>query len=141
MRRFAQEKEPMNEDDQALQVEVLAAALHSDRKEAKSTIEYLAKRFEAMLPDHTTVVRGGWLLSSDKPVKELKIEFDDFHYILNSDRQGVTGKELKIVRGVVLKSREVSLEEWINLMADALMKYAEKNASARQALSDFLIGR
>lgn len=130
-----------DDSDPALQVDILAAALKSDQKESASVIEVLAKKFQAILPDQTTVVRGGWLLSSEKPVKELKVEFEEFHYLLNREKHGtVTARELKVVRGVALKSREVSVDDWITLVADALSKYASKNASARQALSAFILG-
>ena len=131
----------MYDEDPSMQVDILAAALRSDKKEAVSTVEFLAKKFEAILPDHTTIVRGGWLLSSEKPVKELKVAFDEFHYQLNVDKKFVTGREMKLVRGVVLKTREISLDEWINRVAQELAALAAKNAQAKEALTEFIIGR
>jgi hypothetical protein len=131
----------MNDEDPSLRVDILAAGLRGDQKESGSTVEFLAKKFEMILPNQTKIVRGGWILSSDKPVRELTVSFDDFQYQLTVEKHGaVNAKESKLVRGVVLKSREIKLDEWINLVAESLSKYAEKNASARQALSDFLIG-
>src|SRR6185437_7198244 len=132
----------MNDEDPALRVDILAAGLRGDQKESGNTVEFLAKKSELILPNHTKVVRGGWILSSVKPVRELTISFDDFQYQVTVEKHGsVSAREAKLVRGVVLKTREIKLDEWINLVAESLSKYAEKNASARQALSDFLIGR
>lgn len=131
----------MNDEDPAMQVDILAAALRSDKKESLSTVEFLAKKFETILPEQTTVVRGGWLLSSDKPVKELKIIFDDFQYQLTVEKHGaVNAREMKLVRGVVLKTREISLDEWINSVARSLSEFAQKNSQTRDALTTFLIG-
>lgn len=132
----------MSDEEAALKVDILAAGLRGDQKESGSTVEFLAKKFELILPKHTKIVRGGWLLSSEKPVRELTVTFDDFQYQLTVEKHGaVVAMEQKLVRGVVLKSNEVSMEEWINLVAQSLSRFAEKNSAARQALSDFLIGK
>jgi hypothetical protein len=45
---------------------------------------------------------------------------------------------MKIVRGVVLKTTEVSLDDWINTLATELSKASATNAGMRKALSDFV---
>lgn len=131
-----------DDNDAALQVDILAAALRSDQAQSADLVEFLAKQFEAMLPEHTSVTRGGWFLSSEKPVKELVIRFDDFHYQLLQEKKGlVSARELKVVRGVALKTNEINMDQWIQRVADNLSKLAEGNSKARQALNDFLVGR
>jgi hypothetical protein len=45
---------------------------------------------------------------------------------------------MKIVRGVVLKTTDISLDEWIKALAAELSKASATNASMKKALSDFV---
>ncbi len=126
--------------DQALQVDVLAAALKMENKEAGDLLEFLAQKLQAALPQSTEVTRGGWILSKDKPVKELLVRFDDFQYQITRGRHGsFTAREMKVVRGVVLKTAEIQLDQWINNVASQLSELANRNREARQALNKFLM--
>ena len=130
----------MNEDweDESLKIDILASALQMDRSESKELVEILATRLQTLLPDSTTVERGGWILSGNRPVKKLVVRFDDLHLSLEKDKSRVTATSMKIVRGVVLKTSEISLDDWIKSLAAELNKAAATNAGMRQALSDFV---
>ena len=82
--------------------------------------------------------RGGWILSGDRPVKKLLVRFDDVHLGLVKDKTRVTATTMKIVRGVVLKTTDISLDEWIKALATELSKASTSNASMKKALSDFV---
>jgi hypothetical protein len=47
---------------------------------------------------------------------------------------------MKIVRGVVLKTEEVPVDQWVQNLAAALANFAEKNSRTRAALQKFVIG-
>jgi hypothetical protein len=94
---------------------------------------------QTILPESTTVERGGWILSGAKPVKKMIVRFDDVHLGLTKDKNRVNASVMKIVRGVVLKTTEVSLDEWIRLLAVELNKAAAHNAGMKKALSDFVV--
>jgi len=130
----------MNDDweDESLKIDILASALHMDKLESKELVETLATRLQTILPDSTTVERGGWILSSDRPVKKLIVRFDDLHLGLVKDKSRVTATSMKIVRGVVLKTSEVSLDDWIKTLATELNKASATNAGMKKALSDFV---
>jgi hypothetical protein len=127
--------------DEGMQVEVLAQSLRMGKAESKELIETLATRLQAVMPDQTTVQRGGWMLSSVKPVRELTVRFDDCHLQLLQEKTGsVQANVLKVVRGVVLKTTATGLDAWIKLLATELNKAAESNAQTRQALNQFFLG-
>ena len=130
----------MNEDweDESLKIDILAAALRMDKHESSELVESLATRLQAMLPDATTVERGGWMLSSDRPVKKLLVRFDDVHLALAKDKARVTATILKIVRGVVLKTSEVSLDDWIKTLAIELSKASANSSEMKSALTEFM---
>ena len=130
----------MNDDweDDSLKIDILATALRMDKSESKELVETLATRLQTILPESTTVERGGWILSGDRPVKKLLVRFDDVHLGLVKDKSRVTATIMKIVRGVVLKTTEVSLDEWIKALATELSEASATNASMKKALSDFV---
>jgi hypothetical protein len=131
----------MQEDfDSALEMDVLTAALRMDKQQAHDLLEYLAQKFQACLPDSTTVKRGGWMLSADRPVEQLTIRFPDYHFQLDRPKHGpVSAKVMKIVRGVVLKTTEIPTEEWTKQLAETLSEAAKQNAATRDALQKLIM--
>ncbi len=131
----------MDDSERALEVDILAVSLRSDKDAAGDLLEHLAGKLSQALPEEVQVCRGGWLFSSKKPVEELSIKLGEIGFQFKRDKRGViTAMRQKIVRGVVLKSEEVAVESLIDELAAQLAKVAEKNARTRDALTKFVIG-
>jgi hypothetical protein len=131
----------VDEFDQALEVDVLACSLRMEKEQSSDLMEYLALKLSGALPEDTAIVRGGWFLSSKRPVTELTLKLPDAGFQLTRDKRNhIDARILKIVRGVVLKTEEVSMEVWIMALAEALSKLAQKNSATRAALEKFVIG-
>lgn len=127
--------------DRALEVDVIAASLRLDRQEAGDLLEFLAQKLEQSLPQQTTVTRGGWFLSKERPVQEITVRFDDYHYQIVRERHGsLSPKVMKLVRGVVLKTTEIPIDQWTDEVAQQLAQLAAHSAQARSALNKFVIG-
>ncbi|XGV97503.1 MAG: hypothetical protein ACAF41_32885 [Leptolyngbya sp. BL-A-14] len=127
--------------DAALQVDVLAAALRLDHQETKDLLEFLAQKLEQALPQATTIIRSGGLFTKTRPVKEIVVRFQDYHYQITREQHGsLTAKVLKVVRGVVLKTTEISVDQWTADIAQHLAHLAQQNAQTRQALNKFVLG-
>ena len=132
----------MAEDlDPSLEVDVLAAALRMDHQESGDLFEFLAKKLEQSLPENTTVTRSGWFLAKDHPVKEITVRFDNYHYqIVRERHNSLTAKVMKLVRGVVLKTTEIPVEQWTEEVAQQLAQLASQSAQTRSALNKFVLG-
>jgi hypothetical protein len=127
--------------DQALQLDVLAASLRSDTAQSKDMLEQLAKMLQAAVPDGVTITRGGWFMSKERPIEELNVKFDDYQYQIVRQKHGsMVARSMKLVRGVVLKTNEVSVEKCIEDILASLKEMSEKNAQTRRALNKFVIG-
>ncbi len=127
--------------DPALQVDVLAAALRLDHQETKDLLEFLAQKLEQALPQATTVTRKGGLFSKVRPVQEVLVRFNDYHYQITREQHGpLIAKVLKVVRGVVLKTTEISVDQWTEEIAQQLAQLSQQSAQARQALNKFVLG-
>ena len=130
----------MAELDPALEADVLAAALQLDNRESGDLLEFLAQKLEQSLPQATTVVRGGNFLSKTRPVKEITVRFDNYHYQISRQPGLPTAKVMKLVRGVVLKTSEVTVADWTAGIAQELATLAQRSAQTRAALSQFVLG-
>ena len=127
--------------DQALQVDVLAAALRMDSQESSDLLEFLAQKLEQSLPQNTTVKRSGWFMFPKHPVQEITVRFDDYQYQITREPHGAfNAKVMKLVRGVVLKTTQVPVEQWTDEVAQQLAVLAGRSAQTRNALNKFILG-
>jgi hypothetical protein len=130
-----------DEFDQALKVDILAASLRSDHKQATELLETLGKMLQVAVPESTTIKRGGWFTSKDRPIEELLVKFEEAHYqIIKGKHNSFTARVSKLVRGVVLKTSDTSLDKCIEGILAELSNLAEGNSEARRALNRFVHG-
>jgi hypothetical protein len=129
-----------DELSEPLQVEMLAASLRADTTDLKAFMEALAAKLEGSLPNQTTVVRHSSLFSREHPVKEITVTLGDYQYRISRERQGpLMTQRAKIVRGIVLKTEQLPMMQWIDELAAALAQEAAQSAQARAALERFLL--
>jgi len=60
--------------------------------------------------------------------------------MVREKKGALTAREMKIVRGVTLSTKEVPTDKWVQDLAEALAQMAEKNKTTREALKKFVIG-
>ncbi len=129
-----------DELDSPLQMELLAASLRADSSDTKAFLEALATKLEGSLPDRTTVTRHSSLFSREHPVKEITVLLGDYQYRIGRGRQGpIMAQRAKVVRGIVLKTEQIPMEQWIEELAGELAQVAASSAQARSALERFLL--
>lgn len=122
-----------------MQFEVLAAKLRADHGASGDLLELVAKMLETSYAGGTKVQRGGWFLSGKRPVTDLYVRFDDWQFQISKEKHGsINARSMKLVRGVSLKTNEISMEQCIDEILKELVKFSEKNASTRNALDKFV---
>ncbi len=123
-----------------MQVEMFAASLRADSTDIKAFMEALAAKLQGSLPNQTTVTRHSGLFAKEHPVKEITVALGDNQYRISREKQGpVVTQRAKVVRGIVLKTDSIPLEQWINELAASLAQEAANSASAHAALERFLL--
>ncbi|MBY0377664.1 MAG: hypothetical protein K2Q33_03775 [Gammaproteobacteria bacterium] len=121
------------------EMDVLMASMRIDGKQSASMLDVLAKKFELALPENVEVTRGGWFLSKEKPVEQIVLRFEDAHYVLIKPKHGpVQAMQSKIVRGVAIKTNDISYDQWIALVAQEIKDLASGNAGARDSIRKLL---
>ena len=131
----------MNDElSEPLRMEMFAASLRADSTDVKAFLEALAAKLEGSLPNQTVVTRHSGLFSREHPVKEITVTLGEYQYRISRERQGpLVALRAKVVRGIVLKTEQLPVEQWIDELADALAQTAAQSAQARAALERFLI--
>lgn len=130
----------LNDPGEPLQIELLAAALRANSTDLKAFMEALAAKLEGSLPNQTKVVRQSGIFSRDHPVKEISVTLGDYQYRISRERQGpLTTDRVKVVRGIVLKTEQVPMNQWIEDLATALAEEAAHSTEAHMALERFLL--
>ncbi|HEY6410282.1 MAG TPA: hypothetical protein VIY29_22745 [Ktedonobacteraceae bacterium] len=123
-----------------LQMELLAASLRADSTDSRAFLEALAAKLAGSLPNQTTVTRHSSFFSREHPVKEIAVTMGDYQYRIWREKQGpIMTQRAKVVRGIVLKTEEILMDQWIDELADALAHEAAHSAQARIALERFLL--
>ena len=128
-----------DELSEPLQVEMFAASLRADSTDTRAFLEALAVKLEGSLPNQTQVTRQRSIFSREHPVKEIMVTLGDYQYRITHERQGpLMTFRTKVVRGIVLKTDQIPMEQWIEELAESLAREASQSAQAHRALARFL---
>jgi hypothetical protein len=129
-----------DELSEPLRVEMFAASLRADNTDVKAFLEALAVKLEGALPGLTAVTRQGGMFAREHPVKEISVSLGEYQYRIGRDRQGpLVAQRAKIVRGIVLKTEQIAVDQWIDDLSEALVQVAGQSTQARTALERFLL--
>jgi hypothetical protein len=80
------------------------------------------------------------MFAREHPVKEISVSLGEYQYRIGRDRQGpLVAQRAKIVRGIVLKTEQMAVDQWIDDLSEALVQVAGQSTQARTALERFLL--
>jgi hypothetical protein len=126
-------------------VHLLAATLRADRTDVESYARVLGGALADTLPAGMVEVEYRRGLADrmggrrGRPVAVLLHGEDRDLELREGPRGGVEAQVRQIVRGIVISRRTVTVDEWLQALAEDLTRTAAKNAAARAAL-DRLLG-
>jgi hypothetical protein len=122
--------------------DLVAASLRADTTDLVAFVEALAVKLQEALPGAVVVERkGGGLLSrGQKHVRRISVSMDDGRYDLEWAAAGLETSHCSEVRGIVIKSERLGLDEWIDALSRQLTDRAQKSEQARAALQRLLEG-
>ena len=128
-----------DESSEPLQVEMFAASLRADSTDIRAFLEALAVKLEGSLPNQTQVKRHRSIFSREHPVNEIVVTLGDYQYRIMRERQSpLITFRTKVVRGIVLKTDQIPMDQWIEELAESLAREAAQSALAHRALVRFL---
>jgi hypothetical protein len=86
------------------------------------------------------VERAGGLLARRKRVRRIAVDLGEERFQLEHHDGRVQGRRARVVRGIVLKTEELGLEEWIDALSAELADQARSSERARLAAERLLGG-
>ncbi len=130
----------MSDDLEGWEALGLAGSLaHSYAQDARGFLPLLAAVLESAMPEETEVERKGGLFQKQKPVRQVSVTLDDQIYTLEDTGRGpLVAQRVKIVRGIVLKTDSLPIEEWLSELGAAITASAGRSEKAFFALKDLL---
>jgi hypothetical protein len=128
----------------AAEVDALAAALRADSADLDIYARVLTESLAEALPAGMVEINYDQSLRdrlAGRPgvVRHLRIAMGETSLELVRGTAGAPiARTARAVRGVVISTKEVSVEEWTRLLADQLAARAEESSAARTALAKLL---
>jgi hypothetical protein len=125
-------------------VDALAAALRADSADLDVYARVLTTSLAEALPEGMVTVTYDRSFSdrmAGRPgiVRSLRVDTGEAALELGRGRGAVpVARVARAVRGVVISSKEVPIEQWVQLLADHLAARAKQSAAARAALARLL---
>jgi hypothetical protein len=126
------------------EIDALAAALRADSADLEVYARVLTTSLADALPAGMVEVQRDQSMRdrlAGRPgvVRSLRIGFGEVSLELARGNSGAPiARAARAVRGVVISSREITVDEWTRLLADQLAVIAKDSAAARAALSRLL---
>jgi hypothetical protein len=135
----------MTSPDDALSLEMVAAALRADSADAAIYARVLTNSLsEALPPGYVTVERERSMADRMKgrpgEISKVEIRLGDKVMTLAVRGSRPTAEICREVRGVVLSRQSVPLHQWASALASALVDHAQGNAAAAEALRKLVLG-
>ena len=129
-----------DEISQPMRTELFAASLRADKADLKTFLDALAVKLEGSLPDYTRVTRQGSFFLRERSVKEIVVSLSEYQYRIGREKQGsLMAIRAHVVRGIVLKTEQIPVDQWIDELSEALAQLASHSAQSRAALERFLL--
>lgn len=122
-----------------LDFDLAASSLRADSADIPAFVEALAVKLEDVLPQRTTVQRRTKkLFSKDRRVQSITVSMGENAYTLTLADGLAQGRRSKAVRGIAIKSEQLTLDAWLQALTAELAVEAQQSEASRRALQGLL---
>jgi hypothetical protein len=117
-------------------IELLAASLRADAADSQSLLEALAVKLAEGLPHLVKVHRGGF--RGRGAVTEIDVDLGAQRLRVAMERGRLAASAGSVSGGIVIKTRQIGIDEWIEELAAGLARVAERDVRTGQAITNLL---
>jgi hypothetical protein len=119
----------------AIAGEQLAAGMALDLSNVDAFLAHLARSLQQAVPQQVRIEAAGGQVHGI----ELMLEADGF--VLRRSGGQISSQYKKVVRGIALKTKDLPLAQWVEMLAQALARHANVNAQAGALAAQLAGGR
>jgi hypothetical protein len=123
-----------------LDIDLVTASLRADTSDLRAFVEALAVKLEDAVPGAVTVERRRDGMFGAKRVRRIALEAAGQRLELRADGSSIQTRCARLSGGIVLKSEELSTDEWLRVLGGTLADQARISQTTRQALDRLLNG-
>ncbi|HEX3975492.1 MAG TPA: hypothetical protein VHW96_04465 [Solirubrobacteraceae bacterium] len=121
-----------------LDIDLVTASLRADTSDLRAFVEALAAKLEDAMPGAVSVERRREGMFGPKQVRRIALEASSQRLELRADGASIQTRWGRLSGGIVLKSEELSTDEWLRVLGKALADQARISQTTRQALERLL---
>lgn len=129
----------MTPNDDAIDLDLLAASLRADSSDLTAFVESLATKLEETVPGRTRVQRRRSGLFGPRSVQSIAVDLGDRRLELRTEGGAVQTRCSRLSGGIVLKNELLEPGEWLASLSEALAAEAQRSETTRKALERLLI--
>jgi len=108
----------------AIAADQIAAGMALDMSNIETFLGQLAQALRQAIPQQVRIEANG------AHVQGIEVTLEPDAFVLRREGQRVVSQYKKLVRGIALKTKELPLQEWVEMLAKALARQANVNAQA-----------
>ena len=123
-----------------IDIDLVTASLRADASDLRAFVEALAVKLEEAVPGAVSVDRRREGMLGPKRVRRITLDAGGQRLELRTDGRSVQTQCARLSAGIVLKSEELSMDEWLHTLGAALAEQARSSQTTRQALQRLLNG-
>ncbi|MBO0886503.1 MAG: hypothetical protein J2O38_03840 [Acidimicrobiales bacterium] len=119
-------------------LEMVTASLRADASDTDTFFSVLGAKLSSALGERVALKRGGGLLRRSDKVEEVSVALGDQTFAARRDKGALVCQVRHAVRGVVLRTEELSFDAWLVALARQLAVEAKRSEATRVALESLL---
>ena len=129
----------MSIDDDANDFDLIAASLRADFSDLDAFFDGLAAKLEAAVPQAVTVTRAKLGFRGPKVIAAIAVATGPVRLELRRVGATLQGTKARLSGGIVLKSEQLDVDQWLTELTAALSALAKSSERARLALERVLL--
>jgi len=128
----------MDAENPDLDLDLLAASLRADASDLGAFVEALAAKLEQAIPGAVSVERRREGMFGPKRVRRILLDAGGRRLELLTDGASVQTMCSRTSGGIVLKREQLTTDDWLRTLGEALADAARGSLATRQALERLL---
>jgi hypothetical protein len=137
-RAYADRAVAIDDADDGLDIDLLAASLRANVSDLGAFVEALAAKLEEAVPGGVRVERRRAGMFGPKRVSRISLDAGSQRLELRADDGRIETRCARLSGGIVLKSDALPTDAWLDALSRALADEARSSQTTRQALERLL---